>query len=139
MMIQYMSITSDGVDVAEYYKNCGTYISEIAKRSGVCRGTVTHVIAGCAQESSSQAIFKVLEQKNNEIYQQDIAACEAEAKNICKDLRNGWKNYRTRLMILDRLYAQYEIPRHKGQMLKKVTFREIRKKESVKTEKPPAT
>ena len=43
-------------------------------------------------------------------------------------LRNGWKNYRTRLMILDRLYAQYEIPRHKGQMLKKVTFREIRKK-----------
>ena len=26
------------------------------------------------------------------------------------------------------LYAQYEIPRHKGQMLKKVTFREIRKK-----------
>ena len=26
MMIQYMSITSDGVDVAEYYKNCGTYI-----------------------------------------------------------------------------------------------------------------
>lgn len=63
MMIQYMSITSDGVDVAEYYKNCGTYISEIAKRSGVCRGTVTHVIAGCAQESSSQAIFKVLEQK----------------------------------------------------------------------------
>lgn len=30
-MIQYMSITSDGVDVAEYYKNCGTYISEIAK------------------------------------------------------------------------------------------------------------
>ena len=111
MMIQYMSITSDGVDVAEYYKNCGTYISEIAKRSGVCRGTVTHVIAGCAQESSSQAIFKVLEQKNN-----------------CKDLRNGWKNYRTRLMILDRLYAQYEIPRHKGQMLKKVTFREIRKK-----------
>lgn len=128
MMIQYMSITSDGVDVAEYYKNCGTYISEIAKRSGVCRGTVTHVIAGCAQESSSQAIFKVLEQKNNEIYQQDIAACEAEAKNICKDLRNGWKNYRTRLMILDRLYAQYEIPRHKGQMLKKVTFRDIRKK-----------
>ena len=32
MMIQYMSITSDGVDVAEYYKNCGTYITEIAKR-----------------------------------------------------------------------------------------------------------
>ena len=30
-MIQYMSITSDGVDVAEYYKNCGTYITEIAK------------------------------------------------------------------------------------------------------------
>lgn len=62
-MIQYMSITSDGVDVAEYYKNCGTYITEIAKRSGVCRGTVTHVIAGCAQESSSKAILEVLEQK----------------------------------------------------------------------------
>ena len=51
MMIQYMSITSDGVDVAEYYKNCGTYISEIAKRSrlpgeqctcycGMCAGIV---------------------------------------------------------------------------------------------------
>ena len=79
-MIQYMSITSDGVDVAEYYKNCGTYITEIAKRSGVCRGTVTHVIAGCAQESSSKAILEVLEQKSDEIYQQDIAACEAEVQ-----------------------------------------------------------
>ncbi|WP_337791665.1 hypothetical protein [Roseburia hominis] len=128
MMIQYMSITSDGVDVAEYYKNCGTYITEIAKRSGVCRGTVTHVIAGCAQESSSKAILEVLEQKSDEIYQQDIAACEAEVQAICKDVRDGWKNYRTRWMILDRLYAQYGIPRRKGQKLKKVTFRDIRKK-----------
>ena len=63
---------------------------------------------------------------------------EAEAKNICKDLRNGWKNYRTRLMILDRLYAQYEIPRHKGQMLKKLHFVKLEKR-VCKTEKPPAT
>lgn len=92
-MIQYMSITSDGVDVAEYYKNCGTYITEIAKRSGVCRGTVTHVIAGCAQESSSKAILEVLEQKSDEIYQQDIAACEAEVHKMpgrCCKCDHNW-------------------------------------------------
>lgn len=55
MMIQYMSITSDGVDVAEYYKNCGTYISEIAKRSGVCRGTVTHIMLKEVRNSGNKS------------------------------------------------------------------------------------
>lgn len=126
-MPEYQSYEVCGIDTKRFYNELGTSITEVSVATGVNRASVTGVAVGKTSKMTVERVVPYLSKYNDMVYQEKIKECREEIYNIRTTMRNAWKIYRMREVILDEYYRRYKI-KSNYLKLQKVSIREIFRK-----------
>lgn len=100
----YQTYETCGVDIRQFYNDLGTTIAKVSKKAGYARETISGFPVGYVLPETAQKIISVLEEKNNNDYQEIV-------KEVKQKMEDAWKIYLNREKILCGCRQKYGVDR----------------------------